>query len=148
MIRLVIADDHAAVRRAVQEIVRDEGDLCVVGEAQNAEEILAFMRTHDADVIVLDISLPGRSGLEVLRQLQYEHPGVPVLVMSVHDESPYAVYAMKAGAAGYVPKQTAPDELVRAIRTVVSGMRYVSPSFGELMSLGLARMTPVVPWSS
>jgi two-component system, NarL family, invasion response regulator UvrY len=116
MIRLVIADDHAVVRRGVKEIVTAERDMSVVGEASNTEELLALIRKQYADLVVLDIAMPGRSGLEALRQLRHEHSHVPVLVMSIHPESQYAVRAMKAGAAGYVTKETAPDELVRAIR--------------------------------
>jgi two-component system, NarL family, invasion response regulator UvrY len=141
MIRLVIADDHAVVRRGVKEIVTAERDMSVVGEASNTEELLALIRKQYADLVVLDIAMPGRSGLEALRQLRHEHSHVPILVMSIHPESQYAVRAMKAGAAGYVTKETAPDELVRAIRKVMSGGCYVSPSFGELMGLGLVNVS-------
>jgi two-component system, NarL family, invasion response regulator UvrY len=141
MIRLVIADDHAVVRRGLKEIVSAERDMSVVGEATSTDDLLALMRRLYADLVVLDISMPGRSGLEALRDLRHDHPGSRVLVMSIHPESQYAVRAMKAGAGGYVTKETAPDELVKAIRKVMSGGCYVSPSFGELMGLGLVNVT-------
>lgn len=135
MIRILIADDHAVVREGVRRIVTDTADLQVIGEACTGQEVLTQMTTKTCDVVLLDISMPGRSGLEVLHHLTRAHPILPVLVFSMHPESQYAVRAFKAGAAGYLTKDTIPAELVTAIRQVVRGGRYVSPALAEHLVL-------------
>ncbi|HZS07782.1 MAG TPA: response regulator transcription factor [Blastocatellia bacterium] len=131
MIRILIADDHAVVRRGLKQIVAEQFDQPVIGEAQNASEVLSLVRLGEWDVVVLDISMPGRGGLEILGELKHEHPRLPVLILSVHSEEQYARRALKAGAAGYLNKESAPEELVKAIRTVVAGRKYVSASLAE-----------------
>jgi len=126
-----IADDHPIVRRGLYEMLAEESDLEVVGEAADGDAVLAAAEAGRGDVIVLDLSLPGARGLDLLRRLRSEHPRVPVLVLSIHPEEPYAVRCLKAGAAGYVEKTSAPAELVDAIRTVVSGRRYLSARVAE-----------------
>jgi two-component system, NarL family, invasion response regulator UvrY len=138
MIRILLADDHAVVRRGVQQILGGEPDLAVVGEAHDAAEMLALVRKQACDVVVADISMPGRSGLEALKELKQEFPKLPVLILSMHPEDQYAVRALKLGAAGYLTKESVPEELVKAIRKVVAGGRYVSPALAEKLALDLA----------
>lgn len=138
MIRIIIVDDHTVVRRGLKQILSEESDMSVVGEAFNAQEMLSLVRKQQCDVIVADISMPGRSGLDVLKELKQDRPKLPVLVLSMHPEDQYAVRALKLGASGYMTKESAPEELVKAIRKVVSGGRYVSPSLAEKLALDLA----------
>ena len=141
MIRILIADDHAIVRRGLKHIVSEQPDMTVAGEAENARQVLDLVRTEKWDVIVLDINMPGRSGLEVLKELRREHPKLPVLVLSVHPEDQYGVRVLKAGAAGYLTKDSAPDELVQAIRKVRRGGKYVSASLAEVLAFELETET-------
>ncbi|HET9768884.1 MAG TPA: response regulator transcription factor [Thermoanaerobaculia bacterium] len=128
---IVIADDHPIVRRGLFEMIAEQTDLEVVGEAADGDAVLAAAAAGRGDLIILDLSLPGARGLDLLRRLRAEHPRVPVLVLSIHPEEPYALRCLKAGAAGYVEKTSAPEELVEAIRTVVSGRRYLSARVAE-----------------
>jgi DNA-binding NarL/FixJ family response regulator len=137
MIRILIVDDHTVVRRGLKQIVSEETDMEVTGEARNAYEMLTLVRKQQCDVVVADISMPGRSGLDVLKELKQERPKLPVLVLSMHPEDQYAVRALKLGAAGYMTKESAPEELVKAIRKVVTGGRYVSPALAEKLALDL-----------
>lgn len=138
MIRILIADDHGVVRRGIREGLADESDIKVVGEAQNSQELLALVRSHPCDVIVLDITMPGRNGLDVLRELKKEYPRMACVVLSMHPEDQYAVQAFRAGASGYLTKETAPEELVNAIRKAVAGGKYVSASLAEKLALDLS----------
>jgi DNA-binding NarL/FixJ family response regulator len=131
MIRILIADDHAIIRRGLTQIVSGEPDMKVVGEAENAQQTLDFIRREDCDVVVLDINMPGRSGLDVLKEVKHDRPGLPVLVLSVHPEEQYGVRVLKAGAAGYLTKESAPEQLVQAIRKVYRGGKCVSDSLTE-----------------
>lgn len=131
MIKILIADDHAIIRRGLTQIVSGESDLEVVGEAENAQETLDFCRREHCDVVVLDINMPGRSGLDVLKEVRRECPRLPVLVLSVHPEEQYGVRVLRAGAAGYLTKESAPEQLVQAIRRVYRGGKYVSESLAE-----------------
>jgi DNA-binding NarL/FixJ family response regulator len=131
MIKVIIVDDHPVVRRGLKQILHEEPDVKVVGEAESAQEAFKIIRTIDCDAVVLDISLPGASGVEILKQLKYEYKKLPVLILSVHPEEQYAVRVMKAGASGYMTKESAPDELVKAIRKIVSGGKYISSSLAE-----------------
>jgi two-component system, NarL family, invasion response regulator UvrY len=137
MIRILIADDHAVVRRGLKQIVSQEGDMTVIGEACDSQVLLALVRTQPCDIVVMDISMPGRSGLEVLKDLKQEHPRLPVLILSVHPEDQYAVRSLKLGASGYLTKECAPEELVQAIRKVLMGGRYVSASLAEKLASDL-----------
>jgi DNA-binding NarL/FixJ family response regulator len=141
MIRILIADDHAIVRRGLKHIVSEQPDMTVAGEAENARQVFDLVRTDKWDVIVLDINMPGRSGLEVLKELRREHPRLPVLVLSVHPEDQYGVRVLKAGAAGYLTKDSAPDEVVQAIRKVHRGGKYVSASLAEVLAFELETET-------
>ena len=133
MIRILVADDHAVVREGVKRIVADTSDLVVAGEASQGHEVLSQVAAWTYDVVLLDISMPGRSGLEVLQQLKREYPALSVLVFSMHPENQYALRAFKAGASGYLTKDSIPEELVAAIRKIVRGGRYVSPSLAEYL---------------
>jgi two-component system, NarL family, invasion response regulator UvrY len=134
MIRALIADDHAVVRQGLKQILGDTPGMLVAGEATNGQEVLDKVRAEPWDVVVLDISMPDRSGLDILKQLRSERPKLPVLVLSMHSEDQYAMRVLKAGASGYLTKDSAPDELVKAIRKVVSGGRYVSSFLAEKLA--------------
>lgn len=137
MIKVLIADDHPIVRQGLRLILSGTADMEVVGEAVNGQEALDQVRRGGWDVLVLDITMPGRSGFDILKELKYEQPDLPVLVLSIHAEEQLAVRVLKAGASGYVTKENAPNELVKAIRKVVSGGRYVSPGLAESLAFGL-----------
>ena len=133
MIKVIIVDDHSVVRRGLKQIIEDEPDMKVAGEAKNAGECFSLVRTTDCTLIILDITLPDRSGLDVLKQLKYEYPTLPVLILSIHPEDLYGLRLIKAGASGYMMKEGAPEELVKAIRKVNAGGKYVSASLAEKM---------------
>jgi len=131
MIKVIIVDDHPVVRRGLKQIIEDEPDMEVAGEAKNAGECFSLVRKTDCTLVLLDITLPDRSGFDVLKQLKYEHPNLPILILSVHPEDQYGLRFIKAGASGYLMKEGAPDELVKAIRKVNAGGKYVSASLAE-----------------
>ena len=141
MIRILIADDHAIVRRGLKQIVSEQADMIVASEAENAREVLDLVRTQEWDVVVLDINMPGRNGLEVLKELKRENPKLPVLILSIHPEDQYGVRVLKAGASGYLTKDSAPDELVLAIRKVHRGGKYISASLAETLVYELVAQT-------
>lgn len=137
MIRALVADDHAVVRRGLVHILDEAPDMVVTGEASTGRQVLRAVRQHDYDVLVLDIAMPEGGGLEVLQQLQTLKPDLPVLILSVYAESQYALRALKAGAAGYLTKESAPEELVAAIRRVAQGEKYVNGALGENLAAAL-----------
>lgn len=134
---VLIADDHPIVRRGLRQILSDAPEIAVVGEASTPQETLDLARAQAWDVIVLDIGLPGRGGLDVLRTLKDEQPKRPVLILSMHAEDQYAVRSLKAGASGYLTKETAPEKLLEAIHKVTSGGRYVSPALAERLATAI-----------
>ena len=138
MIKVITVDDHPVVRRGLKQIIAAEQDMQVVGEAENAREAIRVIRQTACDVVVLDITLPDASGLDVLSRLKSERPTLPVLIMSIHDEEPYALRVLKAGASGYLMKDSLPEELIKAIRKITSGGRYISPSLAERLASELA----------
>lgn len=137
MINVLVADDHAIVRQGLKQILSETPDITVAGEAADAEEALHKALTEDWDVLVLDITMPGRSGFDILREINHYRPHLPVLVLSMHDEEQYAVRCLKAGASGYLTKESAPEELIEAIRKVVAGGKYVGASLAEILALGV-----------
>jgi two-component system invasion response regulator UvrY len=145
MIRALIADDHAVVRQGLKQILGDTPEMLVAGEATNGQEVLDKVRAEPWDVVVLDISMPDRSGLDILKQLRSERPKLPVLVLSMHSEDQYAMRVLKAGASGYLTKDSAPDELVKAIRKVVSGGRYVSSFLAEKLAFEIGTDSSRLP---
>ena len=130
-IRVLIADDHAIVRQGLRQILSDTPDLTVSGEAENGVQAVQMVRTGEWDVVLMDVSMPDRNGIDALKLIKKEYPRLPVLILSMYPEEQYAIRALKAGAAGYLTKQSAPELLVTAIRQVASGKKYVSPSLAE-----------------
>jgi two-component system invasion response regulator UvrY len=133
MIRILIADDHAIVRAGLKQFIAQERDMIVAGEAVDGIETLAFVRTGECDVVLLDLSMPGKNGIDTLRQLKRTSPELPVLILSAYSEQQYAVSLLRAGASGYINKESASEQLVAAIRTVVNGGKYVSPSVAQVL---------------
>ena len=133
MIRILIVDDHSIVREGMKQILADIDDIEVAGEAANGADALAKVQKQPFDLVLLDISMPGRSGLDVLKELKNVQPHLPVLMLSMYPEEQYAVRALRSGASGYLTKESAPDELISAIRKVCKGGKYVSASLAESM---------------
>jgi two-component system invasion response regulator UvrY len=137
MIKILIADDHAIVRGGLKQILSEISDMVVVGEAADGQEVLEKVRKYDLDLVLLDIAMPGRGGLDTLKQLKHEKPELSVLVLSMYPEEQYAVRAFKAGVSGYLTKESAPEELISAIRKVSQGGKYVSSSLAEKLAFHL-----------
>lgn len=135
MIRILIADDHTIVREGLKEILRQTSDLDVADEACDGEEVIQKVGNRDYDLVLLDISLPGRSGLDILKQLKCLKPSLPILVLSMHPEEQYAIRSIRAGASGYLTKESASAELIKAIRLIAGGKRYITSSLAERMAL-------------
>jgi two-component system invasion response regulator UvrY len=134
MIRVLIADDHTIVRRGLIDIITQEDDMVIAGEVADGAGVLRFVREDGVDVVVLDIALPDQNGLDVLHHIKGMKPGLSVLMLSVHPEEQYAVRALKSGASGYLTKDSAPDELVAAIRKAAQGGKYVSRTLAEQLA--------------
>ena len=132
--RILIADDHAIVRQGLKQILTDEFPAAIFGEAANAAEVLKQTCNHEWDLLLLDISLPDKSGLDVLKDLKQMQPKLPILVLSMHPEDQFAVRVLKAGAAGYLAKETAPEKLAEAARRAMNGGTYVSSSLAERLA--------------
>ncbi|MDD5242779.1 MAG: response regulator transcription factor [Syntrophorhabdaceae bacterium] len=139
MTRFLIADDHALMRRGLIQLLSEDFPDSLFGEAWNAHQIFEKVQEQEWDLVVLDINLPDKSGLDVLKQLKSAHPGLSIFVLSVHKEEEYAVRVLKAGASGYLSKDSAPEELVKAVRKILGGGRYVSPSLGEKLVFELEK---------
>ncbi|MGC9323410.1 MAG: response regulator [Desulfomonilia bacterium] len=137
MIRVLVADDHPIVRQGIKQILADTDDITVAAEAANGQQVLDAVWKNTFDVILLDISMPGRDGLEILRELKAHSPKLPVLVLSMYPEEQYAIRVLKSGASGYLTKSSAPDELISAIRKSASGSKYISPSVAERLAFEL-----------
>jgi DNA-binding NarL/FixJ family response regulator len=131
MIKICITDDHYLIREGFKKSISRQHDMQVVGEAANAKDTLRFLSHHECDVLVLDISLPGKSGLELIRDLEARFPAVKILIMSIHPEDRYGLRVLKSSASGYISKDTHPEELIRAIRQVAMGKRYTSKDMSE-----------------
>jgi DNA-binding NarL/FixJ family response regulator len=136
MIRLVIADDHAIVREGLKRIVSEAPGLQVEAEAGDGNEVMQLVREREFDVLVLDLSMPGRSGMELIKLVKSEKPKLRILVLSMHQETQYAVRAIKSGASGYLTKESAPAQLVQAINKIASGGAYISAEVAEQLALG------------
>lgn len=134
MTRILIADDHVIVREGLKQIIAKASDITVAAEATDGRETLRKAAAKNCDVVVLDITLPDMSGLEVLRLLKNENPKLPILILSLHPEETYAVRALRAGASGYLAKESTPEQLIAAIRKVSLGGKYISPSLAERLA--------------
>jgi DNA-binding NarL/FixJ family response regulator len=133
-IKILIADDHAIVREGLKQIVAEEKDIQVAGEAENSEQMMKHLEKEKWSVVILDIIMPGKSGLEALKDIKLQYPDLPVLILSMFSEDQYGIRAIKAGASGYLKKVSAPTELVSAIRKIVSGGKYINPSLAEKLA--------------
>ncbi|MBI2359797.1 MAG: response regulator transcription factor [Deltaproteobacteria bacterium] len=137
MIRVLIADDHPVVRKGLKQILAEVPDIEVTGEASDARELIENVQKEICDIILLDITMPGRGGLDALKELRRDFPTIPVLVLSMHPEDQYGVRVLKSGAAGYMTKESAPEELVEAIKKVHGGGKYLSPYLAEKLAFEL-----------
>lgn len=147
-IKLVIADDHAIVREGLKRIVGDAEDLQVMGEAADGTEVMKRVRELEFDVLVLDLSMPGRSGMELIKLVKAEKPKLRILVLSMHQETQYAVRAIKSGASGYLTKESAPAQLEAAIRKIAGGGAYISAEVAEQLALGAMPGSDALPHES
>ena len=134
MIKILIADDHAIVREGLKQIVAEESDMEVTGEAANADEVFEILRSNNFDIAIIDINMPGKSGLDLLKDLKVQLPKLPLLILSMYGEEQYGIRALKAGASGYLRKASAPNELIAAIRKIVSGGKYISQALAEKLA--------------
>lgn len=145
MLRILIADDHSVVRKGLRQILLDEFPTAKIEEVPDAEELIKKVMSDKWDVVVSDLSMPGRSGLDALQQIKLSHPQLPVLILSIHPEEQYALRALKSGASGYLSKDTAPDELVKAVQKVLLGKKYISQSIAEKLADNFSSDTTLFP---
>jgi two-component system, NarL family, invasion response regulator UvrY len=138
MIRILIADDHAIVRAGLKQFIADQLDMEVAGEAATGAETIALVRTQEFDIVLLDISMPDKNGIDTLKAVKHIKPDLPVLILSAHAEEQYAVNLLRAGASGYINKETASTQLVGAVRTAVQGRKYVSPTLAQVLAEGIS----------
>ncbi len=141
MIRVLIADDHAIVRRGMKQLLLEQYPFAVIGEAANAEELVSEVMQHEWDVVICDMNMPGRSGLDALQQIRELAPRLPVLIMSMYPEDQYALRVLKAGASGYLGKESIHDDLVRAIETVRLGKKFITPGIAEKLAEAVGNNT-------
>jgi two-component system, NarL family, invasion response regulator UvrY len=137
MIRVMITDDHAIVRQGLKQILSETDDISVTGEAETGFQAIKIVRQQEFDVMLLDISLPDRNGIEVLKQIRKDRPSLAILMLSMHNENEFAIRAIRAGAAGYLNKQSAPAQLVTAIRQVAAGHKFITPALAEELANAL-----------
>lgn len=137
MIKVLIADDHSVVRKGLKQIIEEEFRSATIQEAIDGNELLKKVRSEKFDIVISDISMPGRNGLESLKQLKEEYPKLPILILSMHPEEQYAVRTLKAGASGYLTKESASEELVKAVKQILGGRRYISASVAEKLAENL-----------
>ena len=134
MLRILIADDHSVVRKGLRQILLDEFPTAEIAEVADAEELIKNVMAARWDVVVSDLSMPGRSGMDALQQIKLSCPDLPVLILSIHPEEQYAIRALKSGASGYLSKDTAPDELVKAVKKILLGKKYISQAIAEKLA--------------
>lgn len=148
MIKVLVADDHTLVRKGLKRILLDTKDVKVVDEANDDKETVTKVSNNDYDLVLLDISLPGRNGIDVLKQIKCMRPELPVLILSMYPEEQYAVRSIKAGASGYLTKGSAPGELIDAIRKVAWGRKYITSSLAERLAMEIGEKTGRPPHES
>lgn len=135
--KILVVDDHAVVRAGIHYFLDDLPDMQIAGEAATAQEAMRLIRSHDWDIVLLDIAMPDKSGVDVLKQIKREKPNLPVLMLSMHPENRYAVQILRSGASGYVQKEALATELVNAIKTILKGHKYISPVVADLLTSDL-----------
>lgn len=145
MPRILIADDHSVVRKGIIQIIQDDFAFSHIEEAISGEELIKKVLKQDWDIVITDITMAGQSGLDAMRQIKLSKPQLPVLILSMHPEKEYAIRVLKAGASGYLNKETAPEELINAIRIVLSGKKYITASVADAMVSNLNRKTTDLP---
>ncbi|KAF1047647.1 response regulator [Xylophilus sp.] len=145
MIRVMLCDDHAVVRRGIRDTLAEGMDIEVVGEAGSYPELRELLRRAECDVLLLDLNLPGRGGIEVLTSLRETHPGIKALIVSMYPEDQYALRCLRAGAQGYASKAADPADLIGAVRTLVQGRKYLTPEVAQLLADSVAQPTPAQP---
>jgi DNA-binding NarL/FixJ family response regulator len=148
MIKVLVADDHAVVRRGLRQILAETHDILVAGEASTLAEVRQKVADERWDVLILDLSMPGGNGIELLADLRKRSPSLRVLVLTMHSEDQYAIRAIRAGAAGFLTKESAPERLVEAVRKVASGRRFVGPGLAEALASVVAGDAPGAPHES
>ncbi|MBS0507812.1 MAG: response regulator transcription factor, partial [Proteobacteria bacterium] len=148
MIHVVLCDDHAVLRRGIRDTLTESPEICVTGEAGSYAELREVLRAAACDVLLLDLNLPGRSGLEALASLKETHPAIKVLIVSMYPEDQYALRCLKAGAHGYANKAGDPVQLIAAVQTVMQGRKYLTPEVAQLLADSLAQPTPELPHES
>lgn len=134
MIRIFITDDHSLIREGLKKIINDEKDISIIGEAGNAKDTMSFVLSKNIDILILDLNLPDKSGLDLLKELKSLKPELKILILSMHPEDRFAMRVLRAGASGYITKESVGEELVRAIRKVYNGGKYVSESLAEMLA--------------
>jgi len=145
MPKVLIADDHPIVRTGLKQIIADEPDINIIGEVSNGAEVLEFLMKNPCDLVLLDLAMPKRSGLDVIGEIKQINPNIGILVLSIYPEEQYAVRALRAGAAGYLTKASAPVELIKAMRKVLAGGKYISISLAEILASEIDQHTPHQP---
>ena len=145
MFKILITDDHPIVRAGLKQILAEEPSLKIIGEASNGQEAINFLQHNKCDLVLLDISMPGWSGLNVIKEIKQISPHTMVLILSIHPEQQYAIEALKAGASGYITKETAPEKLIEAIKKVLSGGKYVSSNVVNLLTLEITKRNDKLP---
>lgn len=145
MIRVIIADDHTIVREGLKQMLRSAGEFDIVAEARDGHEVLSQVRAHDSEVLLLDLSMPGKNGIELIKQVKAEKPRLRILVLSMHQEHQYAVRAIRAGASGYLTKDSASTQLVMAIRKISAGGAFISAEVAEALALSAMPQSEAPP---
>jgi len=145
MIQVLIADDHSLIREGFKKIIARESDITVVGEAANSAEVMNFLEKQSCDIVVLDITMPGKNGLDILSDIRLRYPDLNVLILSMHAEEHYALRALKNGARGYLTKESAPDELIKAIRKIHDGRMYISQEVAEQLAYNIGGKSEKMP---
>ena len=145
MIKVLLADDHQILRDGLKQLLAEYSDIQVAGEASNGNDALKKIREEDWGIVVLDMSMPGKSGIELIKQIKLEKPKLPILILSMHKEEQYAVRTLKAGASGYLSKDSAATQLVQAIRKVAGGGGFLSPEVAQKLALGMVQTSDALP---
>lgn len=145
MIKIIIADDHPLIRKGIKDVLEEEIDFKVVATAAFPHEILSGVKENNPDILITDLSMPGRSGLDLIDDLKHLYPKLPILVLTMHPEERFAVRALKAGVAGYLTKDTKPEDIIKAVRQITSGRKFITPSIAEKLATEFGRDLDKLP---